>query len=245
MNGENEETLSLLIDEMQLIGGRQSMFGCMSNYISTLDVKKRFYLEMRKKQRKTKAKAPKVKARQIKKLICCVLKGLNVDSKTAKTVTIQALILIERLIDSSQSFDCSSFAGSTHEDIFGILQSLVEDADGKYSGLASHQALLRLRLTDLYGLATVLKDEKPNRPLFQLTSQNWRPVVFTSLILSLKYQDDWNLQNVVIWNLLKIFDTKQMHNWMNTFCVLLDYRFNVTDIEINKYQKSLVIYDQL
>lgn len=87
--------------------------------------------------------------------------------------------------------------------------------------------------------------EKPIHPLLQVTAYNWRPLVYTAVVISIKYQEDLMIKNKLFHQALGIFSTKEMHYWMNIFSVLLDYKFHVNQSEFNSYYKWLIIYCKL
>lgn len=58
-------------------------------------------MSVREQLRKIRGRLPLPQVYHVKKMIIYVLKHLDIDSKTAKVVTIHALILIERIICSS------------------------------------------------------------------------------------------------------------------------------------------------
>jgi hypothetical protein len=81
--------------------------------------------------------------------------------------------------------------------------------------------------------AGAIMRQEPLRPLFQVTPYNWRPIVYTSLIMSIKYQEDLQIKNKLIYQALELFDPAQMHYWMHIFSVLIDYNFHITETEYN------------
>ena len=61
--------------------------------------------------------------------------------------------------------------------------------------------------------------------------------------MAIKYQEDWNYKNKLVYEALELFEVGPMHKWMNLFCTLLDFNFNVVDSEYNQYYKWLIIYE--
>ena len=52
-------------------------------------------------------------------------------------------------------------------------------------------------------------------PFFQVTAYNWKLIIYTALILSIKFQTEYNLTTKIIYKQHKIFDKESMNKWMN------------------------------
>lgn len=86
---------------------------------------------------------------------------------------------------------------------------------------------------------------RPVRPLFQVTAYNWKPILFTSLVLSIKYQEDLMIKNVMVFNAVKMFSVSEINRWLKLFTVLLDFRIDVGISEYNSYFKWLIVYSKI
>ena len=81
-------------------------------------------------------------------------------------------------------------------------------------------------------------------PLLHVQPKNWRSLVYTSIMLAIKYWDDnvyWNCQIV---DKLQIFDLKTTSRFENLFLELIDFQLKVENEVFDEYYKWLVIYKQ-
>lgn len=154
-------------------------------------------------------------------------------------------MLIERIISASQKYSHSSFRHSSKEAIFDILLSVMPKVDEYLLSESSNQTLFNK--SDLLVQETVnqLMKMQPLRPLFQVTAYNWKPILFTALVLSIKYQEDLMINNIQIYHALRMFSVSQINMWMKLFTVLLDFRLHVNQEEFNSYFKWLIIYSKI
>lgn len=87
--------------------------------------------------------------------------------------------------------------------------------------------------------------QQPLRPFVQITPYNWKPILFTALIASIRMQIDLPFSNLFLEHSLMLFTSEEISHWMNMFCVLLDHRLCVSKSDFDSYFKWLVIYRQL
>ena len=66
---------------------------------------------------------------------------------------------------------------------------------------------------DLEAVLKTLKDFKPYRPCLQIIPQNWKSIVYTAVILAIKYWDDRYFWNMDVVDRLKIFDIHHTSKW--------------------------------
>jgi hypothetical protein len=71
---------------------------------------------------------------------------------------------------------------------------------------------------------------------------NWRPMVYTSILVATKYWEDKYFWNIDIVDKIRVFDLAHTNKYENLFVALLDFEF-VIDIEVfEEYFKWLVLY---
>lgn len=89
-----------------------------------------------------------------------------------------------------------------------------------------------------------LKGFKPMRPCLQILPQNWKPLIYTAVIMATKYWDDKYYWNVDVVNRLQMFDLQSMNKWENMFLEILQFNFYFSPKEFNSYFKWLIIYNK-
>jgi hypothetical protein len=67
----------------------------------------------------------------------------------------------------------------------------------------------------------------PFRPLLQLTPANWKPIVYTALILAIKYLEDRRYWNKDIVDNTMLFDIKDTNNFEHLFLNIIDFNLHI------------------
>jgi hypothetical protein len=83
---------------------------------------------------------------------------------------------------------------------------------------------------------------RPLRPLFQVTAYNWKPVLYTSMLISAKYYEELNMPTDIMVGALRLFEVHETTRWMHFFLNLLDFDVSITEEEFDANYKSLVLY---
>jgi hypothetical protein len=73
---------------------------------------------------------------------------------------------------------------------------------------------------------------------------NWRPILFTSLLLASKFWEDRYFWNIDILDKMKVFSIEATNKYENIMTVLLDFNFYVEPETVEQYFKWLVLYQQ-
>lgn len=202
-------------------------------------------MQLREELKNCRSRIQLPKSETVRKFIIHIFKSLQINSHQAKSVCIQALVLIERIICASQQFCHSSFKHSSQEDIFDILLSVMPKVDENLLSESSTETLFTKSDMVVLDATNKLMKMRPVRPLFQVTAYNWKPILFTSLVLSIKYQEDLMIKNVMVFNAVKMFSVSEINRWLKLFTVLLDFRIDVGISEYNSYFKWLIVYSKI
>ena len=79
-------------------------------------------------------------------------------------------------------------------------------------------------------------------PMFQLNVFNWKPILYTAIIVAIKFLDDRYFWNIDIVNKLKLYDLQTTNHYEHMFLNLLDFQVGVSLHEFDNYIKCLVLY---
>lgn len=105
-----------------------SCCGCLRNciYVGKFNMRNPTHsMLLRDQLRNYRSKLPRPKFDQVRALIQHVVSKLKLNPTEIKNVVIQALILVERMITNSQTFELAAFKNTTRQGIFEFLQTVV------------------------------------------------------------------------------------------------------------------------
>ena len=74
----------------------------------------------------------------------------------------------------------------------------------------------------------------------QLLTVNWRPIVYSAMLLSTKYWEDYYFWNVDFVELLKLFPVQATNRMESTFLALCDYELYVSEKLYERYYKKII-----
>ena len=66
-----------------------------------------------------------------------------------------------------------------------------------------------------------LRGFRPNRPCLQILPQNWKSIVYSTLIIAAKYWDDKYYWNIDVVNRVQMFDIEHMNKYENGILEIL------------------------
>lgn len=157
-------------------------------------------------------RAPKYK--EVSKMITFILLKLRISARTSKSAVILMLMLLEKIIVKSQNmrlknFNCASV--SEVQELIGDLFDSVADLRG------THQQIMNTNAS------YELMDMKPACPLFQVHPVNWKPLVYISLLESIKFLEDNLFWNAEVVAKLKLFDLAATNRYEHLFLSLIEF----------------------
>jgi len=86
-------------------------------------------------------------------------------------------------------------------------------------------------------------------PQIQILPTSWKPLIYTSILLAIKYWDDIYFWNVDVVNRLKMFDVKTTNDFENMFLRILDFNMWVDPSIFEQYfigfAKYKVYYEEV
>jgi hypothetical protein len=142
---------------------------------------------------------------------------MSIPPRTAKSVVLMALSLIERAIKNSQEYSIKKFKISP-KDLTFDLQDLIDD----------------------------VANYKSKRPILQLLPFNWKGLVYTAMIVSIKYIYDvkryWNIDFV---NKIHLFDLINTNKFENLLLEILDFKVFVSSEDMISSLYYLMAYKKL
>ena len=71
---------------------------------------------------------------------------------------------------------------------------------------------------------------------------NWKPLLFTSILVASKYWEDRYFWNVDIVEQLQLFTLEETNHFENLFTCILDFNFFTPIETVQEYFKWLVLY---
>ena len=71
---------------------------------------------------------------------------------------------------------------------------------------------------------------------------NWRPLVYTAILLATKFYEDRFFKNVDVVNKMKIFDLDSTNLYEHTFLDLIDFELHIRHEKLVEYFNWLVLY---
>ena len=71
---------------------------------------------------------------------------------------------------------------------------------------------------------------------------NWRPLVYTSILLATKFYEDRFFKNIDVVNKLKIFDLASTNRYEHTFLDLMNFELSIRHEKLVEYFNWLVLY---
>ena len=92
--------------------------------------------------------------------------------------------------------------------------------------------------------AVELMDMKPAYPLFQVQPVNWKPLVYTAILLSVKFLEDNLFWNADVVAKLKLFDLQATNRYEHLFLSVIDFELAPAPQQFDDYFKWLLIYKQ-
>ena len=89
-----------------------------------------------------------------------------------------------------------------------------------------------------------LKTYLPYRPLLQITPANWRPIVYITLILVVKFIEDKPKSNRHYAERISLFDLKFTNELEHLVLNISDFQINAGSVIVEEYFKWLLLYKQ-
>lgn len=81
-------------------------------------------------------------------------------------------------------------------------------------------------------------------PLLHIQPKNWRSIIYTAVLLAVKYWEDRVYWNNKVVEKLQIFDLKTTNKFENLFIELIDFKLNVKNEVFDEYFRWLAVYKQ-
>lgn len=186
---------------------------------------------------------------QMQKLIKSFCSRMELDKNMVKAVVLQALILIERAITQSQKLCHNKFQKYDHSDIFHVLNDLIEIPQTNERQLTinittNRGPSLTFNQKQMWLKTLEIAELQPLRPLFQVMPYNWKPILYTALAISVKFQEDLSIETQLLCRATRMFNKQQTNKWMNVFTSIIDFEFHVDFNLYDNYFKWLIIYNK-
>ena len=125
----------------------------------------------------------------------------------------------------------------TSKSIVILALVLLEKAIVKSQELNLNQGNSGFNFFDIY-------NKSNKKPQLQIYPMNWRPLMFTSILIATKFYEDKYFWNIDVVERLKIFDIEHTNKYEHLLVRLLDFEFKIKQQKLEDYFKCLVLYQQ-
>ena len=94
--------------------------------------------------------------------------------------------------------------------------------------------------TEVCLMSLIFVERLLKRGSVQLLTINWKPIVYTAMLLAAKYWEDYYFWNVDFVEALRFYPVKATNRLESTFLALCDYELFVPESLYDKYYKVII-----
>ena len=94
--------------------------------------------------------------------------------------------------------------------------------------------------TEVCLMSLIFIERLLKRGRVQLLTINWKPIVYTAMLLAAKYWEDYYFWNIDFVEALRFYPVKATNRLESTFLALCDYELFVPESLYDKYYKVII-----